>query len=242
VELRELLKLPRLVECKIIRRTGLFSVEVELNGELKRVYLNNTGRLINVIKSGLKGYLVENKSPGKYEYRLVGVEWCEWAALVDTSIQEKEFLEAQSRGFIPWLFNCTLNKRNYRVDGEVIDYAFTCGGMPTLVELKSAVMELPGGYAGYPDAPTPRGRRQITALAKYAKSGGRAIVVFVAGLPRVRGFKLYCGADREIGGAVKEAANSGVLFKSIEIYLNPRSGGIVLGAVDLPVDISCSDY
>jgi DNA-binding sugar fermentation-stimulating protein len=93
LELRELLKLPRLVECKIIRRTGLFSVEVELNGKLKRVYLNNTGRLVNVIKSGLKGYLVENKSPSKYEYRLIGIEWREHAALVDTSIQEKGFLE-----------------------------------------------------------------------------------------------------------------------------------------------------
>lgn len=60
-----------------------------------------------------------------------------------------------------------------------------------LVELKSTVMRLPSDLAGYPDTPIPRSRQQIRKLGRYVEQEGTGIVVFVAGIPRLKKLKLY---------------------------------------------------
>lgn len=233
-----LLKPVNPVECIIQERKSRFTVEVLLDNKPSPVYLNNTGRLTNILVKGRKGYCIPNKT-GKLKYRLIAVEKNQYAYLVDTSLQEKAFVEAVKQGHIPWLENCILVKRNYKLNGEVVDYAFNCSGRLVLVELKSAVMELPGGLAGYPDAPTQRGWRQLSALAKYVESGGSGIVVFIAGVPFSTGFKLYCSVDREIKKYIDRAISAGVVFRSVNIFYNPDSNSIILGNSDLPIDLNC---
>jgi sugar fermentation stimulation protein A len=233
-----ILPLPLIIDCRIIARTSLFTVEAEIAGRRETVYLGNTGRLRGIIEHGKKGFCIENKS-GKLKHRLIGVEKDKYAYLVDTLIQERAFIAAHGKGLIPWLRGCSLLGKNYRLSSEIIDYAFKCNSEVVLVELKSAVMELESGFAGYPDAPTPRGRRQLEVLAEYALRGGRAFVVFIAGVPNPRGFKLYCGVDQAIKRFVDKAVKAGVVFKSINIFLDPLMKEVVLGDVDLKTDLDC---
>jgi len=233
-----ILPLPLIIECRIIARTSLFTVEAEIAGRRETVYLGNTGRLRGIIEHGKKGFCIENKS-GRLKHRLIGVEKDKYAYLIDTQIQERAFIALHNMGLIPWLRDCSLASKNYRLSSEIIDYAFKCNSEIVLVELKSAVMELEGGFAGYPDAPTPRGRRQLEVLAEYALRGGRAFVVFIAGVPNPRGFKLYCGIDQAIKRFVDKAVKAGVVFKSINIFLDPLMKEVVLGDVDLKTDLDC---
>ena len=179
-------------------------------------------------------------SGSRLRYRLVGVEDKGYATLIDTRLHEKSFEVLLSRDLIPWLRGCRVYKRNAKLYGSIVDYSILCGDKEAFVELKSAVMDLGGGVAGYPDAPTPRGGRQIEALANHGKGGGGfSYIVFIAGIPNARGFQLYCNVDRAICRAIRYATESGVVFKSINVFLNPSTKSIVYGDLDLPVDLGC---
>ncbi|MEM3927286.1 MAG: DNA/RNA nuclease SfsA [Desulfurococcaceae archaeon] len=239
--LTPLLRVNELFECMIVRRLSRFTLLAEIEGCREIVYVNNTGRLRDFLVHGKKGYCIENMR-GRLRYRVIGIEDHGYAALIDTNLQEKSFLLAQKAGLLPWLISCTLYRRNYRVGDAVIDFAFKCNGdTPVLVELKSAVMRLCGNIAGYPDAPTQRGRYQLLELTKYAKQGGHAIVVFIVGIPMASLFKLHCREDARIADVARIALRSGVLFKAVNIFLDPINQVIVMDNPDMSLDMSCTD-
>lgn len=233
--MESVLEISELYECIILSRINLFTLLIKIDNKVLEAYINNTGRLRDYIIQGKKCYCTRVVR-GRLRYRVIGIEDLGGAALVDTLIQEKAFIKLHEMNKIPWLMGLNLIKRNTRVDSEVIDFAFRDENRLVLVELKSAVMRLPGDYSGYPDAPTARGRRQINALIKHSEKG-ESILVFIAGIPRVNGVKLHCEIDREICRIARKAIDKGVLFKSINIYLDPASGSIVHGNLDLPVII-----
>lgn len=232
-----LIELGELIPCTVIRRISTFRVEVMVAGEARVAYINNTGRLRGLLEAGKPGYCIPGAA-GAAGLRLIGIAESDGAALIDTRLQERSFEALVNRELIPWLRGCRIRKRAPRVGDHRLDYALDCGGGLTLVELKSAVMYLGDRWAGYPDAPTKRGREQLAILAEEASKGINALVVFVAGIPRARGFQLYCCADPEIGTAVREAIAAGVEFKSINVYLDAR-GAIVAGELDLPLRLDC---
>ncbi|AFK51135.1 sugar fermentation stimulation protein A [Thermogladius calderae 1633] len=232
------MRLGDLVCCSIIKRTTRFTVEVEVSGSLTTAYTNNTGRLLGYLTRGRVGYCLRARG-GKHPLRLVAVEDGEYAALIDTRLQEEAFAETVRLGWLPWLAGCSILKRNPRVGSTVLDLMLDCQGKSTFVELKSAVMRLEEEFAAYPDAPTERGRLQIELLAELAKQGFRSIVVFIAGIPHARGFKFYCEVDREICRAVRKALEAGVEFRGVNLFMDVKGNAIVLGDADLPVDLSC---
>lgn len=238
---KALLEIDSLVTCRIIKRLTRFTLLVEVDGRFEIAYTNNTGRLKQYFAPNRKGLCAEVSS-GKLKYRVIGVEEGTYAALVDVALQEKAFLEAQKLQLLPWLLGYKLYKHNYRLGKALIDYAFVHEerGL-ALVELKSAVMKLSGDRAAYPDAPTERGRKQILALAEYAKQGKRAIVVFISAIPLARAFQLYCCADKYMKRVVDYASSCGVEFRSINVFLDPKKHSVVLGSPDIPVYLDCSD-
>lgn len=233
-----LFKVDKAVDCEIVERLTRFTILAEIQGSKEVIYTNNTGRLRDYLVRGKRGLCTENKH-GKLRYRLLGVYDGEYVTLIDTALQEMSFLRAQELGLIPWLEECVLYKRNYRINSILVDFAFKCGDGLVPVEVKSAVLRLDNGSAGYPDAPTARGRAQILKLSHYVAGGGRAFVVFIAAIPRARKFKLYCDEDKQIKHAVDTALRSGVVFKAVNFFIDPKERAVVLGDPDLPVDLSC---
>ncbi|NAZ27581.1 MAG: hypothetical protein GU348_05515, partial [Thermogladius sp.] len=53
------------------------------------------------------------------------------------------------------------------------------------------------------------------------------------------GFRFYCGVDKNICKAVAEAYESDVVFKAVNIFLEPAWRNVVAGSLELPVDLSC---
>jgi len=224
------------IECTIIERVNRFTVRVLINGVVKNVHLTNTGRLREFLVNGKRGFC-HRISGSKLEYRLFAVEDGVQAALIDTVLQQKVFEHLVVYNKIPWLNGCIIAKRNPRLSGEVIDYLLVCSNEYLYTELKSAVLRFNGVYAGYPDCPTIRGRRQIKALINYVKQGGRALIVFIAGLPGVEAFKPYSEGDPVVADLIREASWSNVGVKAIALYYDPVYARIVVYNTDLAVNL-----
>ncbi|MEM4829492.1 MAG: DNA/RNA nuclease SfsA [Zestosphaera sp.] len=231
-----LLKLNNLIDCELIERLNRFTVRVVVGGEASLAHLTNTGRLSEYIVYGREG-LCSVIEGSKLKYRLVAVKDVEGYAILDTLTQSKVFEYLLERRLIPWLTGCVLRKRNFRLMGEVIDYALECVDGVRLAELKSAVLRVDGNYASYPDCPTTRGKRQFKVLADYS-SIFKPYVIFMASLPSVTGFKPYCQGDPEIIQVMRYASEKGVTFKAINTYLDVERW-VTLASTDLRVRVEC---
>jgi sugar fermentation stimulation protein A len=141
---------------------------------------------------------------------------------------------------IPWLKGYKIIKKYPRVNGKIFDLQLRGIKDELLVELKSAVLRLDDHIAGYPDAPTKRGKEHLILLGDLvSKSIYKGLVVFICGLPRVKMFQLYCDVDKQIKQAVEYAASKGVIFKSINLYLDPYRRKVIVENLDLPVILKC---
>lgn len=233
----ELVEIEPVERCAVSHRISRFVVDVILDGDHRRALITNTGRLEDLITAGRRA-VCKPRAGGRTDCVLIAVETDGGGlAVVDTRTQALAFEGAVGRGLIGWLRGCAIAKRNPRLGGSVLDYLLDCDGAEAWLELKSAVLLHEGDKAGYPDCPSPRGRRQIEELMGLARGGGRGIVAFVAALPGVRAFKPYERGDPEMARLLAEARWAGVEVRAlgIEGRLEDRALVVDLWDDDLPV-------
>lgn len=233
----DLLKIKETVECTIIRRTNRFVVEVEVDGKPAKAYINNTGRLRELLQPGMRGHCLPNPPGRRTQLRLFAINLHSLAAIIDTQLQMRALEEALKRGLLPWCGNCRIIRRNPRLGSSILDYLIERQGRETYTEVKSAVLAGPNGYAMYPDCPTQRGRRHIQELTRHAQRGGAALIIFIAALPGAKAFKPYAKEDPEIPRLLRHAAQTGVEIKAIAMHYNPKKATITLNNPNLPVKI-----
>ncbi len=231
-----ILRIDNIILCNIIKRINRFVVRVNINNVETLAHLANTGRLSDYLVNGKIGFCIPIKA-SKLRYRIIAIEDQEYAALIDTKLHEVAFIESIKRNFIPWLPNCFIYGRNINVDDSIIDFGLLCNGSKIFIELKSAVLRIQNIYASYPDCPSKRGRKQLESLSKIAKYV-KSYVVFIAALPNIKGFKPSCDIDPDLCSAMKIAYRNNVVFKSINIFFDPKNNNIVLADNDLPIDFN----
>ena len=215
------------VKCVIVGRVNRFVVKVIVDGNEQRAYINNTGRLSELLVGGRGAFCVRSKGTGKMDYRLFAVEDDNLGAIIDTQLQMKAFERALETGLIPWLSGCRILRRNARLGSSLIDYLLRCNEDRVYLEVKSAVLR-GGTYAMYPDCPSTRGRKHVKELTNHAKRGGKSIILFIAALPKVEAFKPNKTADPEIHKLLLEANKVGVKLRAIGMYYNPADSFIYL--------------
>lgn len=231
---------PRLLEirpsiaCKILRRVNRFVVEVEVEGEVHRAYLCNTGRLAEYLVNGRVGFCTTNLRPAKLSRRLFSIIDEGLGAVIDTQIQLKAFEKAID--FVPRLKGCEILRRNIRVGGSILDYLLKCPGGEMILEVKSAAMKI-DGYASYPDCPSIRARKQLRDLIEAARRGHRCAMLFIATSSGVRAFKPNCPADNEICALLREASNCGIEIMAITIAYDPSTSFIHLTNPNLKTEL-----
>jgi sugar fermentation stimulation protein A len=224
-------------ECRIIERFSRFVVKVEIKGDHHLAYINNTGRLYELLVKGRKAFCFRTQNQGKTDFRLFAMEERGPGALIDTQRQMKAFEESLERNHIPWLEGCRILKRNAKLSAPLIDYLLECHRKAVYLEVKSAVLR-EGDYAMYPDCPSERGRRHIKVLSGYVKEGGEeGILLFIAALPHVKAFKPNKPADANLYEALKETNSSGVDIRAIGLYYNPNDAGVYLFEPNLEVKL-----
>lgn len=232
----KVLGIPGVIACRLIGRLNRFVVEVDIQGERHRAYINNTGRLYQFLSPDRKGYCLKNERPGRTGYRLFAIEDDCLAAIIDTQLQMRAFEQAAALRLIPWLNEFEIERRNARLGSSLIDYRLSRDGDVLYLEVKSAVLR-EGNYAMYPDCPSARGRRHVAELTRHVSSGGQAIILFIAGLPGVAGFKPYEVGDEALCRLLRDAHRIGVVLKSIGMAYHSADSAIYLYNADLPVKL-----
>jgi len=232
-----LLKL-NVVPCKFVERLNRFVALVEVNGEIRKALLTNTGRLEEFMIPGRKAFCTP-KSGGKTDFVLIAFEDLGGkGAIVDTRTQAKAFERAVELGLVPWLKDCSIKRKEVRVGNSRLDYLFECPGGELYGEMKSAVLR--GGdrgeYAMYPDCPTLRGQRHVRELIELVKAGRDAIIFFIGAMPGVEKFRPYEKGDPELAKLLREAKKVGVRIEGLSISLLP-DGRVILEKPELEVEV-----
>jgi sugar fermentation stimulation protein A len=224
-------------QCTINGRLNRFVVQVEIGGLPYRASINNTGRLLEFLAPGGRGFCVRRGKPLKTDFRLFAIEDKGQGAIIDTQLQMTAFERALEMRAVPWLSGYRMVRRNAPLGGNsLIDYLLTdCGGKACL-EVKSAALR-EGEYAMYPDCPTARGRKHIQELTGHCRKGGKAFILFMAALPDIRAFRPCQEADPEVFRLLGEARRAGVVLKAINIVYRPDDSSIILLNPDLPVEL-----
>jgi len=231
-----ILKIANPLTCTIARRLNRFVVEVMVKNKPYRAYINNTGRLEEFLIPGRQGFCLKNETKGKTDYRLFAIEERKLGALIDTQAQMQAFERALEMGLIPWLEGARVRKRDARLGNSLIDYLLVSNDWQIYLEVKSAVLR-DRHYALYPDCPSLRGSRHIKELTRLVRSGGKAIVLFIAALPEVTAFKPNRPTHPALHEALLEGNKAGVKIKAIGMYYNPEDSLVYLYNPDLAVEL-----
>ncbi len=232
----ELLRVENVVECRVVERLNRFVVLVERNG-LEKAHINNTGSLRGVLVEGRRGYCIPRRG-GKTRYRLIAIECPGYreAALIDTWLQMRGFEISVENNYLPWLRGCRVAKRNPRTGSSLLDYLLECNGQEVYAEIKSATLRLLGDKASYPEPASPRGRRHVEELTRLALRGARALLVFIAGIPGAKGFRINEEADPLLPELLENAVRAGVMVKALSMTYNSGNNAVILADPDLAID------
>lgn len=231
----KIIRVPKVVECKIIRRETLFTVLIEVENRIYRALLRNTGRLINLIKGNSKAICIP-KSHGKTEYILLGVEIKgDLCSILDTNYHMKVFEILAKSDIFPWIKDWSIEKRNPRAYDSVLDYLIKSGDKIGFLEIKSAIHSN-GIYAMYPDAPSPRGIRHLKTLIKLKELGYRSVIVFIASYPGVKAFSPHSDISPKYAKLLREALSRGVEVYAFNIVMNSK-GEVFLEKPHLPLNL-----
>lgn len=157
-----------------ISRPNRFIANVEIDGDIEKVHVKNTGRCKELLLPGAKVILEKSDNPNrKTKYDLVSV-YKENFGLVNLDSQ------APNKVVYEWLKtqNCQYIKPEYRYGKSRLDFYFIKDDKEYLMEVKGCTLEIEGiGY--FPDAPTKRGVKHIKELISALEKGFHSILAFV---------------------------------------------------------------
>ena len=196
-------------------RANRFIAEVEIDGEIVKAHLPNTGRCKELLIDGTTVYLKPSDNPNrKTKYSLYLIE--NNGALVAMYSQEASKI----------VIDAISNKKIKELSGyEVVESEKTIGNSridiylanldsnknpidETYVEVKSVTL-IKDGIAQFPDAPTERGRKHLE-LISLKKEGIRSVVFFLIEHPNGNSFRPNWENDPEFSKTLNRAYDEGV--------------------------------
>jgi sugar fermentation stimulation protein A len=230
-----------MVRARFLSRTSRFSVLAELAEEAGEAgnfecHLPNPGRLKELLVPGAELLLRPAKDPDrrktKFDVFAVKAEGGTMV-VVDSRIPNQVMRKALGSGEVPQFSGYSLVKSEPAYGKSRLDFLLA-GDRSCLVEVKSCTL-VRDGIALFPDAPTERGRRHLSELARAHEEGYRASVVFVIQREDAVVFMPNDETDPDFGTALRKVAAKGV--EPIAFAAGYREGSVKLIG-EVPVDLS----
>lgn len=216
-----------ILEAKFIERRNRFAAEVELNGRREMVHVKNTGRCRELLLPGASVVLQRAENPArKTRYDLISVykQNLGWVNIDSQAPNHvvREWLESGTSAFA----NLTVLKPEYRYGASRVDFYFECEGRRILLEVKGCTLEIDGkGY--FPDAPTERGIKHLTELARACGEGYESYIAFVIAMPGVEKVYPNVRTHPEFAAALERAVRAGVRVLHLPCKVSPGELEIV---------------
>lgn len=225
-----------LIKGKILDRPNRFILEVELDSEKERVYLQNPGALSTVLSQG-REILCEpaSKPERKTDYNAFAVKVSDIYVTVKSTFANSLFLEAFKNKMLEGLEEYSLVKKEPQLpDHGRADFLLKENGSQIFVEVKSCT-HVEDGIAKFPDRPTKRGRRHVKTLTRLSKSGEKNYLFFVIQRPDAEEFRPFKEVDPKFTDLLKESQKKGVEIRAISTKFSPPH--IYLENGSIPVEL-----
>jgi sugar fermentation stimulation protein A len=176
---------PPLIEAKLIRRYKRFLADMDIGGETVTVHCPNPGSMLGLADTGNRAWLTPKtgtKLPYAWEIvetgpqspipgALAGIHTGRANALVAEALRSGQWSDFPNAVIQPEVKVGTESRLDFRLADA--------NGTPCWVEVKSVTLSRRAGLAEFPDARTARGARHLDELARLARSGQRAVLLFL---------------------------------------------------------------
>ena len=214
-----------LVKAIFRNRANRFIVEAELDGEIVRAHLPNTGRCKELLIDGATVYLKPSDNPNrKTKYSLYLVENNGVLVAMFSQQANKIVFDAIKDNKIKELSGYSILESEKTIGNSRIDIYLANEDSSnedssdssnrkiideTYVEVKSVTL-IKDGVAQFPDAPTERGRKHLEELISLKKEGIRAVVFFLIEHPNGNSFRPNWENDPKFSQTLRKAYSEGV--------------------------------
>ena len=216
----------KIVPGTFLSRPNRFIAHIEIAGQEEICHVKNTGRCRELLIPGAKVWCQVCDTPTrKTKYDLIAVEKGHRLINMDSQAPNaaaKQWLLSGGLGEIS-----QLKAESFHGDSR-FDFSFTLDGRPCFLEVKGVTLEH-DGVCAFPDAPTTRGVKHLNGLAKAAKDGYGAFVLFVIQMADVKYLRPHHETDPAFAQALKAAADAGVTLLAMDCAVTPDSMDIRLG-------------
>ena len=189
-----------------IERVNRFIAYVDIDGEVIKCHIKNTGRCKELLVRGASVYLEESDNASrKTRYSLIAVEKGNILTNMDSQAPNKVVCEGIDKIFK----NVTYLKRECKYLNSRFDFYMERGEEKAFIEVKGVTLE-EEGVVRFPDAPSQRAIKHLEELIKAIENGYKAYVIFVIQLRGAKYFEPNYITHREFGEKLREAKEKGV--------------------------------
>jgi sugar fermentation stimulation protein A len=229
-----------LIPARLIRRYKRFLADCRLeDGREVTAHCANPGSMMGLAIEGSKIWLEPNDDPKKklkFGWRLVDHENGHFTG-VDTSVPNRALKEALENRKISALSDYSVVRPEVKYgENSRIDFLLSGDGLrDAWVEVKSVTLSRQVGLAEFPDSVTARGAKHMAELAKMAKAGDRAIVLFLVQRTDCDRMAPAADIDPNYAKALGDAVAAGVEVIALSTYISPKGVKI---ASEIPFSLS----
>ena len=196
-------------------RPNRFIAYIDVNGQVEKCHVKNTGRCKELLLDGVPVYVEESDQPNrKTKYSLVTVTKGERLINIDSQAPNKVVFE--------WLKSETLIKNIIKINPEYtygdsrVDFYVEAREVDGSDKVRKILIEVKGvtleeeGVVRFPDAPTQRGVKHIKELERALQEGYESIVFFVVQMKNVLYFEPNTRTHPEFAECLSKAKKAGV--------------------------------
>ena len=205
-----------LVPARLIRRYKRFLADavLESTGEEVTVHCPNPGAMLGLKADGTRIWLEPNNDPKKklkYGWRTAELAGGHFAC-IDTGLPNKVIKEALLKNQISELSHYhTVKPEVAYGTGSRVDFLLAQDGLlDAYVEVKSVTLRRDGNCAEFPDCVTERGAKHLQELTKIARTGARAVMLYLVGRTDCDQLRMAADLDPKYAKAFDIARDGGV--------------------------------
>lgn len=205
------MKYKKIVEGKFLERPNRFVAYVEIQGQIEKVHVKNTGRCRELLIPNARLILEDcsHIKTRKTRYSIIAVYKGNKLINMDSQVPNQVVYDGISQGLVEELGQVENLKREVGYLNSRFDIYFEKNGIKSFLEVKGVTLE-EARLAKFPDAPTSRGKKHILELIKAKEAGYGAYIFFLIQMEDVEAFSPNWKMDRDFSQALELAYKSGV--------------------------------
>ncbi len=205
-----------------VARPNQFIVEARIGTRMVLAHMADRGRLEGILYPGARLLLSPKPAANrKTAFQVMAVYVEDELISLDTHLPNRLVAAALTARAFPQFARYPTIQSEVTVGPHRFDFRLSDGSTSCLLEVKSVGL-VQDGVAMFPDAPTRRGREQVTTLTRLAYNGQRVAIVFILQRSRGESFAPNDIVDPLFARALRQALATGVEVYAYRCPLTPE--------------------